>query len=76
MTPEELFNYIILSIPFVLLLELAANVCVLSLAIFTKFLFPTAWAPAWFVASAEFVIALVCGIGFVLMDAKRWGMIE
>ena len=73
MTPKELLVYIILTTPFVLLLELAANVCVLSLAIFTKFLFPTAWAQAWFITFFGFVAACLYGIFFVLWD---WGYID
>ena len=71
MTPKDLLVYIIYTIPFVLLIELTANIGVLTIATVNKFLFPNAWAPAWFVSGVGFVIAASYGTMFVIMDAKN-----
>ena len=65
---KEMMVYIALTTPFVLLLELSVNVCVLFLSIFTKLLFPHAWSSAWFITFFGFVGACMYGITFVLVD--------
>jgi len=68
MTPKELFVYIALTIPFVMIIEFVANIGVLVITTLIKFLFPHTWAPAWFIALIGFMISVIYGILFIVLD--------